>query len=325
MNAPRIRLGELLVDAGIITSEQLGEVLELQQREPRRLGELLVETGLVTETQVTQILSQQLSIPWVSLYHIDFSRQLLDLVSVELAWQYSLVPIFVRRIRGHGNVLYLAMNDPSDEGALEAVGRFAGLPVRAMIAPPSDIRGALRAYYPTAESLREETLFSAPPAAPAEATGSAPPPAGPSRPEPKPVFGPPRPSGYPGPSPTRRIPTHPPPPGPTLDAREAGMPRAKKATARRMVTLTLLDGSQVTLPARTARRGATRDSDPAALEPLTTRDILLALRAKLHGQDPSEVLGDHGQWEALVAALLAVLLKKQAIADWEFIEELKRL
>ncbi len=76
----RVRLGELLVAAQIITRDQLEEALELQKRDGRRLGKLLVQAGLVTETQVTQILSQQLSLPWVSLYHIDFSRQLLDLV-----------------------------------------------------------------------------------------------------------------------------------------------------------------------------------------------------------------------------------------------------
>ena len=78
--APRVRLGELLVEAQIITRAQLDEILVIQQSDPRRLGTLLVEAGLITETQVTQILSQQLSVPWVSLYHIDFSRQLLNLV-----------------------------------------------------------------------------------------------------------------------------------------------------------------------------------------------------------------------------------------------------
>ena len=147
MTAPRVRLGELLVEAQIVTREQLEEALNLQKQDGRRLGTLLVATGMVTETQVTQILSQQLSVPWVSLYHIDFSRQLLNLVPRELAERHSLVPIFVRRVRGSGETLYLAMDNPEDESAREEVRRYAGLPVRAMIAPLSDIRGAIRAYY----------------------------------------------------------------------------------------------------------------------------------------------------------------------------------
>ena len=147
MVSPRVRIGELLVEANAVTPEQLAEALEVQRHDGRRLGTLLVEAGFVTEVQVTQILSQQLSVPWVSLYHVDFSRQLLDLVPKEVAERYGLVPIFVRRIRGLGNTLYIAMEDPSDEVAIEAVRQYSGLPVRSMIAPPSDIRGAIRAYY----------------------------------------------------------------------------------------------------------------------------------------------------------------------------------
>jgi type IV pilus assembly protein PilB len=319
MSVSRIRLGELLVDAGIITGEQLEEVLHVQKDDRRQLGTLLVETGLVTETQVTQILSQQLSVPWVSLYHVDFSRQLLDLVPVELAERYNLVPIFVRRIRGMGNTLYIAMNDPTDEAAREAVEKYAGLPVRVMIAPPTDIRGALRAYYGVGPE--PEPIVGSPPAAvapfPPAPTGSAPTesaragavelPAAPRRSQRPPAS------------------QSTPPPGSAVDAREAAMPRPKKGSARRMVTLTLLDGSKVTLPARNSKKNRSVDSDPAELDPLTARDILQALRARLHGQDPSEVLGDHGKWEALFTALLSVLLRKQLIADWEFIEELKKL
>ncbi|MEI9948098.1 MAG: hypothetical protein WDO74_03765 [Pseudomonadota bacterium] len=78
---------------------------------------------------------------------MDFSRQLLNLVSHQLAEKYCLVPIFVRRVRGLGETLYVAMDDPSDEAAQREVGQWAGLPVRAMIAPPTDIRSAIRVYY----------------------------------------------------------------------------------------------------------------------------------------------------------------------------------
>src|SRR5215212_393719 len=147
MHHARLRLGQLLVDARILTSEQLDQVLIMQKKDGRRIGTLLVEAGLVTETQVTQILSQQLSVPWVSLYHIDFSRQLLNLVPHETAERYCLVPIFVRRVRGLGETLYVAMDDPSDESAQREVAQYSGLAVRAMIAPPSDIRSAIRVYY----------------------------------------------------------------------------------------------------------------------------------------------------------------------------------
>ncbi len=355
----RVRLGELLVEARILTREQLTEVLEQQKRDPRRLGTLLVASGLVTETQVTQILSQQLSVPWVSLHHIDFSRQLLDLVPRQLAEQFCLVPIFVRRVRGQGNTLYVAMDDPSDDAALGAVGQYAGLPVRAMIAPPSDIRSALSAYYgvppspsqapavarvegeaPRDRQITEPsldrfldtgdsdaTLESIPSAElasePSLQLVSEPRLAMTSEPRLK-ISVPPPPAHDPSlPAVIEDIPDS----SPHVDVRELAMPRPRRASQqRRLITLTLLDGTQVTLPAKRPRIAPKMaESPPSEGDALTARDIIQALRAKLHGQDSSEVLGDHGQWEALFSALLEVLMKKHVVADWEFIEELKRL
>ena len=328
MQNTRVRLGELLVDAQIITRDQLDAVLDRQKSDPRRLGTLLVEIGLVTETQVTQILSQQLSVPWVSLYHIDFSRPLLDLVPEELAEQHCLVPIFVRRVRGQGNTLYVAMDDPSDERALAAVQQYAGIPVRAMIAPPSDIRAAIHAYYGAGVGLTPSMAPGAKPPRGAQAaldtvqtnlatvTLSVPSPPPQAVLSLRPVS-----SIHPPEAPAVLEPV--PDSSPHVDVRQ--LPKPKKGSARRMVTLTLLDGSQVTLPARRPKLRAQTEPPQAETDQLTARDILQALRAKLHGQDASEVLGDHGRWEALVSAIIAVLLKKHLVADWELIDELKRL
>ena len=99
-----------------------------------------------------------------------------------------------------------------------------------------------------------------------------------------------------------------------------------------MVTLTLLDGTQVNLPARepAAPRPAAKVPSLAPAAPsegneLTARDLIAALRAVSHGADASEILGDDLHWQALFSALLSLLLKKHLIADWEFVEELKRV
>jgi type IV pilus assembly protein PilB len=344
MATARVRLGELLVEAHIVTREQLEDALALQKQDGRRIGTLLVEAGLVSETQVTQILSQQLSVPWVSLYHIDFSRQLLNLVSQELAERYCLVPIFVRKVRGLGQTLYVAMDDPSDEKAQADVSQFAGLPVRAMIAPPTDIRSAIRAYYGAgkdASSLSEamaeaeaerasterSSHRSSPPAAAAASPASAPavspsvPPAPDPSPSPTPALVPPVDTESPeGPD-----------SGPTIEAHEIPLPPRSKGP--RMVTLTLLDGTKVNLPAKSAAAKKQRlPSDPPATEApapagegLTARDLVAALRAVSHGADASEILGENVRWEALFSALLSLMLKKRMIADWEFVEEYKKV
>jgi hypothetical protein len=105
------------------------------------------------------------------------------------------------------------------------------------------------------------------------------------------------------------------------------MPLPKKGGGK-MITLTLLDGSKVNLPAREASaRGMKRRSPRTSAEgsELTARDLIAALRAVSHGADATEILGDNVRWEALFSALLSLLLKKQLIADWEFVEEYKKL
>ena len=327
----RVRLGELLVESGVISRDQLAAALELQREDGRRLGTLLVEQGLVTETQVTQILSQQLSVPWVSLYHIDFSRQLLDLVPKEIAERFCLVPIFVRRVRGVGETLYVAMDDPSDEAAQEAVRQYSGLAVRAMIAPPCDIRSAIRAYY-VRQSLAPTSIEPEPLAGGNEAHHAAPPPPSPiveSPPseapptEPDVATVPPflqqenRQSGRPD----SRAEESPPDSSVPIPSRQ--IPQPKRGLPRQMITLTLLDGTEVTLPALPGRGAQPVEQDVEGSD-LTARDLVEALRATAHGVDARAVLGDHASWESLVGALLSLLLRKHLIADWEFVEEFER-
>lgn len=147
MEVDRIKLGKLLVDAHMLEQVQLDGVLALQETDGRRLGTLLVEMGFVGETQLTQILSQQLSVPWVSLSHVEFTRPLLDMLPRELATRHCLVPVHVRTVPKRGRVLYVAMDDPTNEDALAECASAVGMPTQPMIAPPSDIRAAIRTYY----------------------------------------------------------------------------------------------------------------------------------------------------------------------------------
>jgi hypothetical protein len=93
-----------------------------------------------------------------------------------------------------------------------------------------------------------------------------------------------------------------------------------------MISLTLLDGTTITVPAKKKRA----EDEPPPSQPeeedemLTARDLIAALRAVSHGADATEILGT-ARWESLFAALLSLLLRKHLIADWEFIEEFKKI
>ena len=375
-DARRPLLGELLIQAKVVTPDQLAMALSLQS-EPvndKKIGQLLIERGWITEAQLTQTLSLQLSVPWVSLYHIDFSRQLLNRVERALAEKYCLIPIFVRHVKGQGETLYVAMDDPTNELALAEVARQASLPARPMIASATDIRSAIRVYYgePNAEQVIDvpppPVTRAEPPMTTREGQHRREPPPTPPVPT---VQDPPR-TSSPSAPPPGRVPSHPPPapparkpPPPTphaaaqsakaASAEESEGPpttrsnpppgmrpalalaatgenpaaaspeggaghRAEGSEPRRgrakMLSLTLLDGTTISLPAKKNAGGA---------DGLTARDFVSALRATAHGADATEILGEKPQWEPVVAALLSILLRKGLIADWEFIEELRKI
>jgi type IV pilus assembly protein PilB len=314
----RPRIGELLVSAGVLSQEKLDEALRQPRAPGQRLGAFLVQNGLVSETQLTQILGQQLSVPWVSLYHIDFSRQLLNLVPREIAEKYCLVPIYVRRVRKQGETLYVAMDDPTNEAALAEVAQQAGLPAQPMIACPADIRSAIRVYYGSGDSL----VATPPPSqhlAPIAHARSAPPPPLPARASQRPPQETPAPpimaqSSASGDHPDAE---------PEIEAKEVEVTRRIPPG---MIAMTMLDGTTLRLPGRSggSKDSKDREDQPRSNE-MTARDLVRALRGVALGKDPAQVGFEIPKWEELFATLLSVLLRKGLVADWEFIEELKRV
>ena len=175
MEEKRLRIGELLIEAGVLNHGKLREALDLQKQEPRPLGVILVESGFVTEAQLIQALSRQLSIPWVSLWHVDVAPELLAIVSREEAEKYRLLPIYARTVTGEKPALFVAMDDPTNHEALEFVREAAGMEVRPMIAAPTDLRQAIRVLFGGEEEEDEEPP-PAPPAITPRRTAPPPPP-----------------------------------------------------------------------------------------------------------------------------------------------------
>jgi type IV pilus assembly protein PilB len=343
------RIGELLVEAGVLSQSQLEQALFAQRKDGRKLGQLLIELGLATEVQLTQTLSRQLSVPWVSLYLVDFSRSLLNLVPRAVAEQFCLIPIFVRSVRKLGETLYVAMDDPTNEAAIAEVAQAAALPVKPMIACPTDIRAAIRVYYlgedaghPRAASAPE--VVPSPPAVVPPAPEVVPPPAAAPPPSPaKAVAGPatpPEPARPPDvrpPESGRVASVQPAVPGERAAAGPQGRDDAKTASPPRrgrprMISLTLLDGTTISIPGPPKRQGsrpeigtARSQATEGMSDQLTARDLVSALRALSHGADASDILGTEPKWEAMFSALLSILLRKGLIADWEFVEEFRKI
>ncbi len=324
--ASRMRIGELLVAANVITQEQLERALAQPRKEGERLGDVLLALEMVSDTQLTQALSQQLAVPWVSLYHVDFSRQLLNFVPREIAEKYCLVPVLHRKSKKGGEQLFVAMDDPTNDLALAEVEKACGITVKPMISARSDIRAAIRVYY-HGETTAPQPPVPPPPPSPKPAVPGVPKqPVAESKVQPATI--PPEelveeapesaPEHEPAPesAPARSVDS--PDASPEIEAKEISI----KKRAVPMIALTLLDGTTIQLPARKGRS----PSSPAPSETdLTARDLVSALRAVSHGADAADILGESARWEPIVAALLSVLLRKGLIADWEFLDEYRKI
>lgn len=143
----RKRLGDLLVEAGVITEEQLMHALDNKSRD-EKLGDFLIKENVLTEQQLIETLEVQLGIPHVSLNQYAIDPELLPLIPAELAKRASLMPL--RRER---NKLFIAMADPMDYFAIEEVRMATGCQIETSIAAKDDLFRTITKYYDLQESM----------------------------------------------------------------------------------------------------------------------------------------------------------------------------
>lgn len=144
----RKRLGDLLVEAAIISEQQLMMALQEQRNTGRRLGDQLIAMNLVNEQQIIEILEFQLGIPHVDLYKQKIDRKLVNVISEELARKHQVLPL-----RRSGNRLMVAMSDPLDYFALDDLRLSTGFEIDAAIAKKEELHLAINRYYGMQKSI----------------------------------------------------------------------------------------------------------------------------------------------------------------------------
>ncbi|MFJ7406949.1 MULTISPECIES: GspE/PulE family protein [unclassified Lysinibacillus] len=143
----RKRLGDLLVESGVITNEQLEYALTTKTKE-EKLGDFLIKENILTEQQLIEVLEFQLGIPHIHLNQYSISPDLLQLVPAELAKRANIIPI-----RREKNKLFIAMADPMDYFAIEEVRMATGCQIETSIAAKDDLYRTLTKYYDLQESM----------------------------------------------------------------------------------------------------------------------------------------------------------------------------
>lgn len=142
-------LGELLLKERLVNEDQLEEAEEYQKKNGVPISFALTSLGFVSEEEMAQALSRQLGYPYVDLDQFDVFPDVIDLIPLEIAQKYRIMPI--HRIR---SFLTVAMVDPADISAIEDVKFRTGLSVQPVIASESSIKNAINRYYGTSHSVR---------------------------------------------------------------------------------------------------------------------------------------------------------------------------
>ena len=149
----RIKIGDLLVKAGVITDLQLRAALAEQQQWGGKLGDILVRMEFLTEEILVRALSKQTSIPRADLTG-EGDRASLSLIPPDVAEEFGLVPI---GLKDEGRTLVVAMSDPLNISATDhLVSLTGGKKIEPQLAGASAIRNAISRWYRGEELLRDE-------------------------------------------------------------------------------------------------------------------------------------------------------------------------
>lgn len=136
------RLGNILVNAGKITSFQLQEALKAQKSLGKKLGEILVDSNIITEDEIIEAIEQQTGIKKIDLNTIEFNRKAISLIPENLCKKYTLIPFGFEN-----NRIKVTLADPLNIFAIDDVAISTGFEIESFISRKADINKYIGIYY----------------------------------------------------------------------------------------------------------------------------------------------------------------------------------
>ena len=137
-------MGEILVEGGLLTRKQLEEALPFQKKSHLKLGQFLVREGIVNESQIVDLVSNQLRIEKYRPENYTIDTDLTNLMPADIAHKYQTAPL-----QKNGLLLSIAMVDPLDINALDAIELFTNCEVEVLICSEQHLNSLLSSLYGT--------------------------------------------------------------------------------------------------------------------------------------------------------------------------------
>lgn len=154
----RKRIGDVLIDANIITQEQLMNALEEQRKTGKRLGQVLVDLKFTDETEIAEAMSQQMKIPLAKIREAKLAPEIIELLPENIVRKNNVIPFEVDE--NNPNILRIAMADPLDIIAVDDISIITNMQIEIMVATPSDIAYAIEKYYGNEQSAKLAESFA---------------------------------------------------------------------------------------------------------------------------------------------------------------------
>jgi len=135
-------IGQLLLQKGLITIEQLERALQEQEKSGGLLGAILIKSGFIPDEKLYQVLSEQFGTKYIKLKNIKIPPETIDQIPAKFATYYKLIPIEFKE-----NTVTVAMSNPLDIHTLDDLKLLLNKNVETVFASESDIVGAIKKYY----------------------------------------------------------------------------------------------------------------------------------------------------------------------------------
>lgn len=140
------KLGDMLVEAGLIDEIQLRAALAHQKQWGGRLGAILISMGFITEERLLKFLSSHFQLPAVDFKKVRIQEDVLKLISVDVAKKHHVLPIAIWQ-EGGKKYLLVAMSDPTNLAAIDEIQFITNYHVKPAIATDTAIGEGIRYYY----------------------------------------------------------------------------------------------------------------------------------------------------------------------------------
>ena len=144
------KLGELLIESGLLTIDKLKDALEIQKSTGKRLGEALIDMKIISEEEMAFSLAMQLKIPFIDLIDYSIKNDIMDCIPEEVCQKFICIPLSMKN-----NILDVAMADPLDLHIMKDLQFITGYNIQPAISTRSQIMDKLQRYYHPERSITD--------------------------------------------------------------------------------------------------------------------------------------------------------------------------